>query len=217
MLAARTKITKQARLLPQAGKSLLIDSLVQATNIQNFGVLYFINEEFTKKGAKSAIKAGITDRLNLLFRIRSHQTGNPARLRYAAVVLFYNRSAAIEVETVLKARLSDVKSPGGQEWFYTDIDAVTRLASEIAHELQEQQIYASSESNVKSLRQELGGGFFGHCIYEIDGDDESHNEEESVSPDIVQLDDTVPQKSDIVAPDVAENLFMRLFKAAGFR
>jgi hypothetical protein len=216
MPTAKIRITKQARLLPHAGKSLLIENLAQATKIRNFGVLYFINEEFTRKGAKSAIKAGITDRLNLHCRIKSHQTGNPARLRYAAIVLFYNREAAIEAETVLKRRLEDVKCQGGREWFYSDIDTLTGLASAIAHELQEQQIYASSARNVKSIRQELGGGFFGHLVYEIDSDDGPQSTD-SLEPTVdVEVDETPQPVLDAVATQVAEGIWTRLCKAAGF-
>ncbi len=116
----------------------------------------------------------------------------------------------------MKRRLEDVKCQGGREWFYSDIDTLTGLASAIAHELQEQQIYASSARNVKSIRQELGGGFFGHLVYEIDSDDGPQSTD-SLEPTVdVEVDETPQPVLDAVATQVAEGIWTRLCKAAGF-
>ena len=196
----RTRVTKQFRLVPESHRTVhdtVIAEFTRAAEVNEVGCLYFIEQG----EGDAAIKAGITQGARLSKRISEHQTGNPRKLRYVTLCLFYSRDIAREVEKELKRRFREHKVGGGQEWFDVPRKDLKKAVVKIAHDLALHQVRANA-NRTGFLRPELAKYFYGLLVYDITGR-ETFEHDESLEVENSEQANETPNTDAVVIPLVA--------------
>ena len=89
------------------------------------------------------------------------------------------------------------------------------MASEIAQELQRNQILAAGSTNIKSLNSALGQGFFGHLVFDVGRELERETERVIESDVDLSIDDTSTSPAAELPQPEADSLFKRIMRSVG--